>query len=97
MNRRDFLRYLLATPIAAEFDIEKLLWVKEKTIFVSSVLPVSLYGIPYHQTNGSIGTWLGFERSLIPEIKSVYIPSSGRLDSEWIKKSLTLFQQNKKI
>lgn len=37
MNRRDFLKYLLATPIAYQLDVEKLLWVPgEKTIFLPS-------------------------------------------------------------
>lgn len=35
MKRRDFLRFLLATPIALQLDVEKLLWVPgEKTIFL---------------------------------------------------------------
>lgn len=67
MNRRDFLKYLLATPIAAELDVEKLLWVPgEKKIFIPEpVLPewfVLFGGIPYHQSNASTGRWLGFER-----------------------------------
>lgn len=33
-NRRDFLKFLLAAPIATTFDVEKLLWVKDKTIFI---------------------------------------------------------------
>lgn len=37
MNRRDFLKFLIATPIAAHLDIEKLLWIPgEKTIFLPS-------------------------------------------------------------
>jgi len=35
MHRRDFLRFLLTAPIAAQLDVEKLLWVPgEKTIFI---------------------------------------------------------------
>jgi hypothetical protein len=44
MNRRDFLRYLIAAPIAAHLDVEKLLWIPgEKTIFIPSgkVLSIS--------------------------------------------------------
>ena len=26
-------------------------------------VPMSLYGIPYHQSNVDTGTWLGFDRS----------------------------------
>lgn len=35
MNRRDFLKFLLATPAATFVDYEKLLWIPgEKTIFL---------------------------------------------------------------
>ena len=34
MNRRDLIKYLLATPIASQLDVEKLLWIPgEKVIF----------------------------------------------------------------
>lgn len=37
MDRRDFLKFLIATPIAAHLDVEKLLWIPgEKTIFLPS-------------------------------------------------------------
>jgi hypothetical protein len=37
MNRRDFLRLMLAAPAAAYVDYEQLLWVPgEKTIFIPS-------------------------------------------------------------
>lgn len=39
-TRRDFLKLLLSTPIAATLDVEKLLWIPEKTIFI---LPARLY------------------------------------------------------
>jgi hypothetical protein len=35
-TRRDFLKFLLATPIATTLDVEKLLWIPEKTIIVLS-------------------------------------------------------------
>ncbi len=50
MKRRDFLRILLAAPIAATVDVEKLLWIPgEKTIFLPSVeifedIPEIMYG-----------------------------------------------------
>lgn len=45
MDRRSFLKFLLATPIAAHLDVEKLLWIPgEKTVF----LP------PYHITEAQI-------------------------------------------
>jgi hypothetical protein len=34
-----------------------------------SSLP-ALYGVPYHHSNSSTGTWLGFSRSTTPEIRS---------------------------
>lgn len=34
-----------------------------------SSLP-ALYGVPYHHSNASTGTWLGFSRSATPEIRS---------------------------
>lgn len=35
MNRRDLLKYLMATPLAATMDYEKLLWIPgEKKIFL---------------------------------------------------------------
>lgn len=30
----------------------------------------ALYGVPYHHSNASTGTWLGFSRSTTPEIRS---------------------------
>ena len=30
----------------------------------------ALYGVPYHHSNASAGTWLGFNRSTTPEIRS---------------------------
>lgn len=37
---------------------------------VSGASPVSLLGVPYHHTNSSTGTWLGFTRSTTPEIRA---------------------------
>lgn len=34
-----------------------------------SALP-ALYGVPYHHSNASTGTWLGFSRSVTPEIRA---------------------------
>jgi hypothetical protein len=30
----------------------------------------AIYGVPYHHSNASTGTWLGFQRSTTPEIRS---------------------------
>lgn len=32
--------------------------------------PTGMLGIKYHNSNASVGTWLGFDRSLTPEIRS---------------------------
>jgi len=46
---------------------------------VSGASPVSLLGIPYHNTNASTGTWLGFDRSLTPEIRANRVNAAGAL------------------
>lgn len=46
---------------------------------VSGASPVSLLGIPYHLTNASTGTWLGFDRSLTPEVRSNRVAAAGGL------------------
>lgn len=38
-------------------------------IAAPSTLP-ALYGVPYHHSNASTGTWLGFSRAATPEIRS---------------------------
>jgi hypothetical protein len=43
-DRRTFLRMLLATPIAMELDVEKLLWVPRPMITVPA-LPLSRMGL----------------------------------------------------
>ena len=40
-----------------------------KGISSPSSLP-ALYGVPYHHSNASTGTWLGFNRATTPEIRS---------------------------
>jgi hypothetical protein len=37
MDRRDFLKILLATPVAAAYDFEHLLWVPKPMVTVSEV------------------------------------------------------------
>jgi hypothetical protein len=46
---------------------------------VSGASPVSILGVPYHNTNASTGTWLGFDRSLTPEIRANRVNASGNL------------------
>jgi preprotein translocase subunit Sec61beta len=38
-------------------------------VSVPTSLP-ALYGVPYHHSNASTGTWLGFDRSITPEIRA---------------------------
>lgn len=51
-------------------------------IVVSGVLgasPASILGVPYHNTNASIGSWLGFTRSTTPEIRANGVSAGGGL------------------
>lgn len=73
MKRRDFIRLLLASSIAQTVDVEKLLWTPTKTIFIPSKKQIEfIYGIPYHEFNSTVGTWLGISRTEYPELKSLY-------------------------
>jgi hypothetical protein len=46
---------------------------------VSGASPVSLLGVPYHATNSTAGTWLGFARSTTPEIRANRVNAAGNL------------------
>lgn len=46
---------------------------------VTGASPVSLLGIPYHATNSTSGTWLGFTRSTTPEIRANRVNAAGSL------------------
>lgn len=69
MTRRDLLKLLLSSAIAESIDVEKLLWTPKPIITVPT-LPISLYGIPYHEYNFSSGEWLGIcrDQSIYNEI-----------------------------
>ena len=41
--------------------------------------PASLLGIPYHATNSSVGSWLGFNRATTPEIRANRVQAAGTL------------------
>ena len=72
VNRRQFLRLLSLGVVVSTVDVEQLLWVPgKKTIFIPSeaqsafitrTAQSKLWGIPYHQSNASMGTWLGIQR-----------------------------------
>lgn len=45
-------------------------------ISAPTTLP-GLYGIPYHHSNSSTGTWLGFPRSTTPEVRASRVNAGG--------------------
>jgi hypothetical protein len=45
-------------------------------ITAPNALP-AMYGIPYHHSNASVGTWLGFSRANTPEIRSNRVNAGG--------------------
>jgi len=44
---------------------------------LTSTPPVSLYGVPYHVSNASVGSWLGLDRALFPEIRANRVNANG--------------------
>jgi len=46
---------------------------------VSGASPTWFQGVPYHHSSASTGTWLGFDRSLTPEIRANSVSASGSL------------------
>lgn len=46
---------------------------------VTGTSVVSLYGVPYHHSNSTAGSWLGFTRSATPEVLSNGVTASGSL------------------
>lgn len=46
---------------------------------LSGANPVSLYGVPYHNSSASTGTWLGLDRALNPEIRANRVNAGGSL------------------
>lgn len=41
--------------------------------------PSSILGVPYHASNSSVGTWLGFNRATTPEIRANAVAAGGSL------------------
>ena len=39
--------------------------------------PVGIYGVPYHHSNASTGSWLGLDRATYPEVRANRITASG--------------------
>jgi hypothetical protein len=53
----------------------------DKIVTNGIVAPASLpglYGVPYHHSNASTGTWLGFSRSITPEIRANRVNAGGQ-------------------
>lgn len=46
---------------------------------LSGANPVSIYGVPYHMSNASTGTWLGLDRATTPEIRASRVNAGGAL------------------
>ncbi len=46
---------------------------------VSATPPSSLLGVPYHHSSASTGTWLGFDRALVPEVRGNSVNAAGGL------------------
>lgn len=44
---------------------------------LTGATPTGLYGIPYHVTSASTGTWLGYTRSATPEIRANSVDAGG--------------------
>jgi len=65
MDRRSFIKALAIFAVGSQVSIPEQEWIWDCTR-----LDFSLSGIPYHQSDASIGTWLGIQRSLIPQFKS---------------------------
>jgi hypothetical protein len=52
----------------------------DKIVTAGLTAPASLpglYGVPYHHSNASAGTWLGFSRSTTPEIRANRVNAGG--------------------
>jgi hypothetical protein len=46
---------------------------------VSATPPVSVFGVPYHYSSASTGTWLGLNRATTPEIRANRVAAGGAL------------------
>lgn len=55
---------------------------------LSGASPTSLFGVPYHHSNSSSGTWLGFSRSANPEIRANRVNASGSLSLPFPRRAI---------
>jgi hypothetical protein len=73
---------------------------------LSGAQPVSLYGVPYHQSNATTGTWLNLNRATYPQqlqtprvnaANSALVPGYVRLAINKVRKALGIGQLGKLI
>ena len=77
MTRRGFLSLLIVAPIAAGLQIKQNSYHRERELALARFRVIMkeamehwhreidkqlMYGIPYHHSDASTGTWLGLER-----------------------------------
>ena len=64
MKRRTFLGLLTVGLVGLKVNPSPLWYPTQKQLdFINSSGDVRLYGIPYHMSDASTGTWLGISRS----------------------------------
>jgi hypothetical protein len=71
LNRRTFIRALIAVPLAPFIPIPKLAIDK-------------LYGIDWGLNDATVGTWMGITRSTTPMFRSWIHKPTGKIDKELI-------------
>lgn len=72
MNRRSFFATVFIAPFIAKTipwvhkpskkEIQAVWQLQEAMNQMNNQIDASIFGIPYHQSNASTGTWMGFER-----------------------------------
>lgn len=79
MNRRDFVRRMfgLAVTVAAHPFIPL-----PRTAYQKLAEHASLYGVPYHMSDATAGTWMGITRSETPMWTASYKGPGRPIDKE---------------
>lgn len=58
---------------------------------VTGASVVSLLGVPYHHNNASSGTWLGLDRSLLPQIRANRInANNGTITQSYVRRAINV-------
>jgi len=55
---------------------------------MSGANPVGIYGVPYHHSGASTGTWLGLDRATYPEVRANRINAAGSLALSHARRAL---------